>query len=89
MTKPDIVSAFKTALRSVGYDESRMRRDYEFFDPIVRFVTAKIFMDRADAKGWDGLKDPLEILKAAERHTGLLDRPESDFRRKRMFGSES
>ena len=49
---------------------------------LFRFVTAKIFMDRADAEGWDGLSDPLEILKAAERQTGLLDRPDPDFRRK-------
>jgi len=28
------------------------------------------------------LSDPLEILKAAEKQTGLLDKPESDFRRK-------
>lgn len=49
---------------------------------LFRFVTAKIFMDRADATGWDGLNDPLEIFKAAEKQTGLLDSPESDFRRK-------
>lgn len=49
---------------------------------LFRFVTAKVFMDRADAKGWDGLNDPLEILRAAEKQTGLLDKPESDFRRK-------
>jgi hypothetical protein len=52
---------------------------------LFRFVTAKIFMDRADAEGWDGLSDPLEILKAAEKQTGLLDKPESDFRRKRIL----
>lgn len=52
---------------------------------LFRFVTAKIFMDRADAKGWDGLSDPIEILKAAENQTGLLDKPESDFRRKRIL----
>jgi hypothetical protein len=49
---------------------------------LFRFVTAKIFMDRADAKGWDRLSDPLEIMKAAEKHTGLLDKPDSDFRGK-------
>ena len=42
-------------------------------------------MDRADAKGWGGLSEPLDILKAAEKHTGLLDRPESDFRRKAIL----
>src|ERR1019366_3203232 len=52
---------------------------------LFRFVTAKIFMDRADAKGWAGLNDPLDILKAAEKQTGLLDKPESDFRRKRIL----
>lgn len=52
---------------------------------LFRFVTAKIFMDRGDAKGWTGLNDPLEILKAAEKQTGLLDKPESDFRRKAIL----
>ena len=52
------------------------------FSFLFRFVTAKIFMDRADATGWAGLSDPLEILKAAEKQTGLLDKPQSDFRRK-------
>jgi N-6 DNA Methylase len=52
---------------------------------LFRFVTAKIFMDRADAEGWDGLSDPLEILKAAEKQTGLLERPDPDFRRKRIL----
>ena len=52
---------------------------------LFRFVTAKVFMDRADAKGWEGLADPLEILKAAERQTGLLDKPASEFRHKRIL----
>lgn len=55
------------------------------FSFLFRFVTAKIFMDRADATGWDELSDPLEILKAAEKQTGLLDKPQSDFRRKRIL----
>lgn len=59
----------------------------DLFAFLFRFVTAKIFMDRADAKGWDNLTDPLEILKAAEKHTGLLDKPESDFRRKRILAT--
>jgi hypothetical protein len=58
----------------------------DLFAFLFRFVTAKIFMDRADATGWDHLEnDPLKILKAAERHTGLLDKPESDFRRKAIL----
>lgn len=53
---------------------------------LFRFVTAKIFMDRGDVKGWDSLaNDPLAILKAAEKHTGLLDKPESVFRRKSIL----
>ena len=52
---------------------------------LFRFVTAKIFKDRGDALGWADLDTPLEILKAAEKHTGLLDRPESDFRRRRIL----
>jgi len=52
---------------------------------LFRFVTAKIFMDRADAEGWHGLSDPLDILKAAEKQTGLLDKPESDFRRRHIL----
>ena len=54
---------------------------------LFRFVTAKIFMDRRDAKGWDKLDKPLEILEAAERHTGLLGHPTSDFRRKRILAA--
>ncbi len=40
------------------------------FPYLFRFVAAKIFMDRADARGWDGLSDPLEILRKAEHHSG-------------------
>ena len=58
----------------------------DLFAFLFRFVTAKIFMDRADAKGWNELgDDPLAILKAAEKHTGLLDKPESAFRRKAIL----
>src|SRR5205823_1407012 len=40
------------------------------FPYLFRFVTAKIFTDRADAQGWAGLGSPLEILEKAEQHSG-------------------
>lgn len=40
------------------------------FPYLFRFVTAKIFMDRADAQGWDGLENPRKILAKAENHSG-------------------
>jgi hypothetical protein len=40
------------------------------FPYLFRFVTAKIFMDRADAKGWDNLPSALAVLKKAESHSG-------------------
>jgi hypothetical protein len=40
------------------------------FPYLFRFVTARIFMDRADARGWAGLDDPREILEKAETHSG-------------------
>ncbi len=40
------------------------------FPYLFRFVTAKIFMDRADAKGWDDLSTPLAVLEKAESHSG-------------------
>jgi hypothetical protein len=69
----------ETAYREVHDRRPKVPALFAF---LFRFVTAKIFMDRADAKGWDGLSDPLEILRAAESQTGLLEKPESDFRRK-------
>lgn len=72
----------ETAYREV---HNRSPKVPPLFAFLFRFVTAKIFMDRADAQGWTGLSDPLEILKAAERQTGLLEKPESDFRRKSIL----
>jgi N-6 DNA Methylase len=40
------------------------------FPFLFRFVTAKIFMDRADAKGWDNLGTPRQIFEKAEVHSG-------------------
>lgn len=42
----------------------------DIFPYLFRFVTAKIFMDRADARGWDNLDDPLKIFEKAEAHCG-------------------
>ena len=40
------------------------------FAYLFRFVTAKIFQDRADIQGWAGLSDPREILERAIAHSG-------------------
>ena len=40
------------------------------FPFLFRFVTAKIFMDRADARGWNDLGTPMEIFQKAENHSG-------------------
>jgi hypothetical protein len=57
------------------------------FPYLFRFVTAKIFMDRADAHGWDKLDDPLKILQKAEQHSGsgLLEKLPETFLDKRIL----
>lgn len=57
------------------------------FPYLFRFVTAKIFMDRADAQGWDGLNTPRQILDKAERHSGsgLLERLPAEFLERRVL----
>jgi len=40
------------------------------FPFLFRFVTAKIFMDRSDARGWSDLGTPLQIFQKAEDHSG-------------------
>jgi hypothetical protein len=57
------------------------------FPYLFRFVTAKIFMDRADAKGWDGLGSAREVLEKAERHSGsgLLERLPKEFLDRRVL----
>ena len=60
----------------------------EFLFPyLFRFVTAKIFMDRADAQGWDGLTTPRQILDKAESHSGsgLLKRLPAQFLDRRVL----
>lgn len=50
------------------------------FPYLFRFVTAKIFMDRADATGWDNLPSARAVLEKAESHSGsglLAKLPES------------
>ncbi len=51
------------------------------FPYLFRFVTAKIFMDRADAKGWENLLSPRNVLEKAEEHSGsgLLEKLPSSF----------
>jgi hypothetical protein len=57
------------------------------FPYLFRFVTAKIFMDRADAEGWDGLSTPRQILDKAESHSGsgLLDKLPAQFLDRRVL----
>ncbi len=57
------------------------------FPYLFRFVTAKIFMDRADAQGWDGLVDPRAILDKAEEHSGsgLLEKLPSAFLNRKVL----
>lgn len=57
------------------------------FPYLFRFVTAKIFMDRADAQGWDGLNTPRKILDKAEKHSGsgLLERLPAEFLERRVL----
>lgn len=60
----------------------------EFLFPyLFRFVTAKIFMDRADAQGWNGLNTPRQILDKAETHSGsgLLNRLPAEFLERRVL----
>ena len=57
------------------------------FPYLFRFVTAKIFMDRADAEGWDRLNTPRQILDRAEKHSGsgLLQRLPAEFFDRRVL----
>src|SRR5439155_20256930 len=55
-TFKDIESAYREV-------QGRSPRISPLFEFLFRFVTAKIFMDRADAKGWKDFKEPLEILQ--------------------------
>jgi hypothetical protein len=60
----------------------------EFLFPyLFRFVTAKIFMDRADAQGWNSLSTPRQILDKAESHSGsgLLKRLPAAFLDRRVL----
>ena len=62
--------------------------DVAFLFPYVfRFVTAKIFMDRADAQGWNDLHTPRQILDKAESHSGskLLKRLPAEFLDRRVL----
>ena len=45
-------------------------RSDELFAYLFRFVTAKVFQDRADVEGWSHLSDPKEILQKAISHSG-------------------
>ena len=53
--------------RRVHSSEPDVRSLFPF---LFRFVTAKIFIDRADARGWNDLGTPREIFGKAEEHSG-------------------
>ena len=53
--------------RRVHSKEPNVRSLFPF---LFRFLTAKIFMDRADARGWDNLGTPRKIFEKAEAHSG-------------------
>ena len=63
-------SAFHTTAHrflEVHGQEPEVRSLFPF---LFRFVTAKIFIDRADARGWNDLGTPRQIYKKAEDHSG-------------------
>lgn len=63
-------TAFSTTVecyRRVHSTEPDVRSLFPF---LFRFVTAKIFMDRADARGWSDLGTPRQIFQKAENHSG-------------------
>lgn len=78
-------TSFQEIAAAYRFEHNREPEVAALFAFLFRFVTAKIFKDRGDAEGWADLQTPIDILTAAEKHTGLLDRPESDFRRKRIL----
>jgi hypothetical protein len=57
------------------------------FPFLFRFVTAKVFMDRADAQGWNNLSTPRQIFDKAEAHSGsgLLNRLPREFLDRRVL----
>ena len=60
-------AATVSSYRRIHSTEPDVRSLFPF---LFRFVTAKIFIDRADAKGWDDLNDPRQIFEKAEAHSG-------------------
>lgn len=63
-------TAFSTTVecyRRVHSAEPDLRSLFPF---LFRFVTAKIFRDRADARGWNDLGTPRQIFQKAEEHSG-------------------
>ena len=83
--KEQLETSFQEIAAAYRTEHNQEPEAAALFAFLFRFVTAKVFQDRGDAEGWVNLHTPLEILKAAEKHTGLLDRPENDFRRKRIL----
>jgi hypothetical protein len=70
--------------RQVHGTEPEVRFLFPF---LFRFLTAKIFMDRADAQGWSDLGTPRQIFEKAEAHSGsdLLAKLPSRYLDKRIL----
>lgn len=82
-------TAFATTVecyRRVHSTEPDVRSLFPF---LFRFVTAKIFRDRADARGWNDLGTPREIFQKAEDHSGsgLLDKLPREFLHQRVLAT--
>ena len=72
--------------RSVHSDEPDVRSLFPF---LFRFVTAKIFMDRKDARGWNDLGTPRQIFQKAEDHSGsgLIAKLPREFLHRRVLAT--
>jgi hypothetical protein len=82
-------SAFASTVecyRKVHSAEPDVRSLFPF---LFRFMTAKIFMDRKDAKGWDALGTPRQIFQKAEEHSGsgLLAKLPKEFLHQRVLNT--
>ena len=82
-------AAFATTVecyRSVHSAEPDVRSLFPF---LFRFVTAKIFIDRKEARGWDGLGTPQQIFQKAEDHSGsgLLAKLPPEFLHQRVLAA--
>jgi len=74
----------RESFRSIHGTEPEVR---SLFPYLFRFLTAKIFMDRADARGWKNLDSARVVFQQAEDHSGsgLLAKLPSEFLDERVL----